>query len=63
MGGTDASFTVVALDDRVLLIDTGWGVGEPSSLVASLTPLPLTAANTHGHPDHFSGTGVFARSP
>ncbi|MBN2352687.1 MAG: MBL fold metallo-hydrolase [Spirochaetales bacterium] len=52
---------LAAGNERALLIDTGWGVGDLSSLVASLTPLPLVVANTHGHPDHFSGNGAFQR--
>jgi glyoxylase-like metal-dependent hydrolase (beta-lactamase superfamily II) len=46
---------------RALLIDTGWGVGDLPGLVASLTPLPLTVLNTHGHPDHVFGNGAFER--
>jgi hydroxyacylglutathione hydrolase len=45
--------------ERALLIDTGWGVGDLPALVSSLTPLPLTVVNTHGHPDHFCGNGAF----
>ena len=52
---------LVAGDERALLIDTGWGVGDLASLAASLTPRPLVVANTHGHPDHFSGNGAFER--
>jgi hydroxyacylglutathione hydrolase len=48
-------------DGRGLLIDTGWGVGDLRGLVASLTSLPLTVVNTHGHPDHTFGNGQFAR--
>jgi glyoxylase-like metal-dependent hydrolase (beta-lactamase superfamily II) len=47
-------------EERCLLIDTGWGVGDLPALVASLCPLPLTAVNTHGHPDHTFGNGQFA---
>ena len=47
--------------ERCLLMDTGWGVGDLPALVASLSPLPLTVVNTHGHPDHTFGNGQFAR--
>ena len=47
--------------ERALLIDTGWGVGDLPELVSSLTKLPLTVVNTHGHPDHFCGNAVFGR--
>jgi hydroxyacylglutathione hydrolase len=47
-------------DERCLLVDTGWGVGDLPGLVASLTSLPVTVVNTHGHPDHTFGNGQFA---
>jgi glyoxylase-like metal-dependent hydrolase (beta-lactamase superfamily II) len=48
-------------EERCLLIDTGWGVGDLPALVASLCSLPLTVVNTHGHPDHTFGNGQFAQ--
>jgi len=47
-------------EERCLLIDTGWGVGDLPALVASLSPLPVTVVNTHGHPDHTFANGQFA---
>jgi hydroxyacylglutathione hydrolase len=47
-------------EERCLLIDTGWGVGDLPALVASTCPLPLAVVNTHGHPDHTFGNGQFA---
>jgi hydroxyacylglutathione hydrolase len=44
---------------KALLIDTSWGIGDLPALVSSLTPLPLTVVNTHGHPDHVGGNGQF----
>jgi hydroxyacylglutathione hydrolase len=58
--GSDVIY-LVAGDERALLIDTGWGVGDLPALVASLTPLPLLVVNTHGHPDHTFGNGQFER--
>jgi glyoxylase-like metal-dependent hydrolase (beta-lactamase superfamily II) len=52
---------LIAGCERALLIDTGWGVGDLSALVASLTSLPLLVVNTHGHPDHVGGNGQFPR--
>jgi hydroxyacylglutathione hydrolase len=52
---------LVAGQERCLLIDTGWGVGDLPALAASLSPLPLTVVNTHGHPDHVLGNGQFAQ--
>ncbi|WP_044891792.1 MBL fold metallo-hydrolase [Opitutus terrae] len=38
--------------DRALLIDTGYGQANLRQYVQSLTSLPLTVINTHGHLDH-----------
>lgn len=38
--------------DRALLIDTGYGQANLRQYVRSLTSLPLTVINTHGHGDH-----------
>ena len=50
---------LVTGDERALLIDTGWGFGDLAGLVASLTSLPVTVVNTHGHPDHVNGDAQF----
>ena len=47
-------------DERCLLMDTGWGIGGLKGLVASLSLLPLVVVNSHGHPDHAFGNGLFA---
>ena len=46
-------------DDRALLIDCGWGIGDLAKVVSGLTSLPLTVINTHGHPDHTCGNYQF----
>jgi hydroxyacylglutathione hydrolase len=56
--GSDVMY-LVAGQERCLLMDTGWGVGDLPALVASLSPLPLMVVNTHGHPDHALGNGQF----
>jgi glyoxylase-like metal-dependent hydrolase (beta-lactamase superfamily II) len=58
--GSDLIY-LVAGQERCLLIDTGWGVGDLPALVDSLSSLPLTVVNTHGHPDHVLGNGQFAQ--
>lgn len=50
---------LVAGRERALLIDTGWGVGDLRAQVATLTALPYSVVNTHGHRDHSSGNGQF----
>ncbi|MBN1814644.1 MAG: MBL fold metallo-hydrolase [Anaerolineae bacterium] len=58
--GSDMLY-LVAGQERCLLIDTGWGVGDLPALAASLSPLPVVVVNTHGHPDHAFGNGQFAQ--
>jgi hydroxyacylglutathione hydrolase len=45
--------------EQALLVDTGMGIGDLAGLVKSLTDLPLTVVNTHGHPDHAGGNPNF----
>ncbi|MBN1976874.1 MAG: MBL fold metallo-hydrolase [Anaerolineae bacterium] len=58
--GSDVMY-LVGGEERCLLVDTGWGVGDLPALAASLSPLPPTVVNTHGHPDHTFGNGQFAQ--
>lgn len=46
-------------EERALLVDTGCGVGDLKTLVSTLTSLPITVVNTHGHPDHVLGNAQF----
>ncbi|WP_424357358.1 MBL fold metallo-hydrolase [Methanocella sp. MCL-LM] len=50
---------LLAGKEKALLIDAGWGIGDLHARVASLTSLPLTVINTHGHPDHTCGNYRF----
>lgn len=52
------SYLVVGRD-RALLIDTGLGFGSLKAVVSTLTSLPVTVVNTHGHPDHCGGNWEF----
>ena len=47
-------------DNRVLLFDTGLGVGRISDVVAQITKLPVTVLNSHTHFDHTGGNAEFA---
>jgi hydroxyacylglutathione hydrolase len=58
--GSDMLY-LVAGEERCLLVDTGWGVGDLPALVASFSPLPVVVVNTHGHPDHTFGNSRFDR--
>jgi carboxylesterase type B/glyoxylase-like metal-dependent hydrolase (beta-lactamase superfamily II) len=47
-----ANIYLVAGSDSALLIDTGTGVADLTSVVNKLTDKPLILVNTHGHGDH-----------
>jgi glyoxylase-like metal-dependent hydrolase (beta-lactamase superfamily II) len=53
------SFLILG-DSAALLFDTGLGFGDMHKLVASLTELPVTVLNSHGHYDHIGGNHQFA---
>lgn len=46
-------------EEKALLIDTGYGIGNLKGLVQKLTDKPLLVANTHFHGDHSAGNGQF----
>jgi len=46
-------------DSRALLLDTLCGIGNLADYCRELTQLPITVANTHGHPDHAGGNFLF----
>ncbi len=46
-------------EEKVLLIDSGFGLGSLKNIVESLTDKPLILVNTHGHPDHGGGNAEF----
>ena len=56
--GADVMY-LIAGDEKCLLVDTGWGIGDLPKTVSSLSSLPLLVLNTHGHPDHSYGNSVF----
>ena len=45
--------------ERGLIIDTMNGYENVKELAETLTDLPLTVVNTHGHPDHIFGNIYF----
>ena len=51
--------TLVVGSERALLFDTMCGVGNLRRTVESLTDLPLTVVNSHGHYDHVGGNWQF----
>lgn len=46
-------------NERALLIDTAFGLGNLPKAIAAITDKPVIVANTHGHPDHSVGNWQF----
>lgn len=60
MNGTENMYLLEG-EDKALLIDTGYGVGNLREFVKKLTDKPILVANTHFHPDHAAGNGEFEK--
>lgn len=45
--------------ERVILVDTGMGVGNIKTIVNQYTDLPIQVVNTHSHWDHIGGNHLF----
>ncbi len=58
MNGTENMYLLEG-DEKALLLDTGYGVGNLKAFVETLTDKPVIVANTHFHPDHAAGNGEF----
>jgi glyoxylase-like metal-dependent hydrolase (beta-lactamase superfamily II) len=59
--GGDAWIHLVIGEERALLIDTGFGIGNLKALVETLTDKPYEVFNTHFHGDHVLGNVQFPR--
>lgn len=46
-------------NEKALLIDTLSGIGDLKAFCKTITKLPITVVNTHGHFDHAGGNFVF----
>ena len=44
-------------EEKALLIDTGYAIGNLRGFVEKLTDKPIVVANSHFHPDHSGGNG------
>lgn len=60
MNGTENMYLLEG-DEKALLIDTGYGVGNLRAYVEKQTDKPIVVANTHYRPDHAAGNGEFER--
>ncbi len=55
----EATGYLVTGSERAVIIDTMCGYENVRELAQSITELPLTVINTHGHPDHVYGNVYF----
>ena len=60
MNGTENIYLLEG-EEKALLLDTGYGVGNLRAFVEKLTDKEIVVANTHFHPDHASGNGEFEK--
>lgn len=54
--------TLIIGKDKVILFDTCYGLGDLKSVVESITNLPVTVINSHGHIDHIGGNWQFDKA-
>lgn len=53
--------TLVIGNDKALLFDTGYGIGNLKEEVEKITDKPLIVVNSHGHMDHACGNYLFEK--
>lgn len=53
--------TLIVGNERALLIDTAYGIGDLKSYLQKFTILPLIVVNSHGHMDHSCGNYQFEK--
>lgn len=58
-GSTNSCMYLLLGEDRALLIDTGFGRCKLDEAIKSITDLPVTVVNTHGHYDHVGNNALF----
>jgi len=51
--------TLIVGEEKALLLDTGYGIGDLAQTVAEITELPVILVNSHGHVDHVLGNRFF----
>ena len=54
--------SLIVGEQRALLIDTGYGIGDYLAYLRTLTNKPLIVVNSHGHIDHASGNSQFGKA-
>lgn len=54
--------SLIVGQDKALVIDTGYGIGDYLAYLRTITDKPLIVVNTHGHIDHASGNSQFGEA-
>ena len=60
--GDAVSMFLVTGQEKALLVDSGYGVGDLPAFLTTLTDRPIILANTHGHIDHTGGNHAFGEA-
>jgi len=55
----EVNLFLIVGENRALLFDTGYGIGDTPALIKSITDKPLTVILGHGHIDHANGAYQF----
>lgn len=58
IAGTVSCYLLIG-EEKAMLIDTAYGLGNLRAFVEKITTLPLIVVNTHGHLDHSGGNGFW----
>lgn len=53
--------SLIVGEEKALVIDSGYGIGDYLGYLRTLTDKPLIAVNTHGHLDHTGGNAQFGQ--
>ena len=51
--------TLVIGEEKALVFDTGYGIGDLNKEIKQITSKPLIVVNSHGHMDHSCGNYQF----
>ncbi|MFE0624822.1 MBL fold metallo-hydrolase [Priestia aryabhattai] len=51
--------TLILGKEKALLFDTCYGIGDLKTTIRTITDLPITVVNSHGHIDHIGGNWQF----
>lgn len=57
--GTDVCEYLIVGNNKAMLVDTGYGMGDLKSYIRTISTLPITVYITHGHVDHAGGAAPF----